>query len=34
MKQYEAVLLTMEKLGGIATLGQLNQEVMKISDCE
>ena len=24
----------MEKLGGIATLGQLNQEVMKISDCE
>ena len=34
MKQYEAVLLTLEKLGGIATLGQLNQEVMKISDCE
>lgn len=34
MKQYEAVLLTLEKLGGIATLGQLNREVMKITDCE
>ena len=34
MKQYEAVLLTMEKSGGIATLGQLNQEAMKISECE
>lgn len=34
MKQYEAVLLTLEKLGGIATLGQLNQEVLKIHDCE
>ena len=34
MKQYEAVLLTLEKLGGIATLGQLNQEVFKITDCE
>lgn len=34
MKQYEAVIQTMERLGGIATLGQLNQEVFKISDCE
>ena len=34
MKQNEAVILTLEKLGGIATLGKLNQEVFKISDCE
>ncbi len=34
MKQYEAVILTLEKLGGVATLGQLNQEVFKIKDCE
>ncbi|MGI9036636.1 MAG: hypothetical protein ACR2GD_11440 [Pyrinomonadaceae bacterium] len=34
MKQYEAVILTLEKLGGIATLGQLNQEVFKIRGCE
>lgn len=34
MKQYEAVILTLEKLGGIATLGQLNQEVFKIKNCE
>lgn len=34
MKQYEAVIQTLEKLGGIATLGQLNQEVFKIKDCE
>jgi hypothetical protein len=33
MKQPEAVILTMEKLGGVATLGQLNQEVFKIKDC-
>jgi hypothetical protein len=33
MKQYEAVILTLEKLGGVATLGQLNQEVFKIKDC-
>jgi len=33
MKQYEAVIQTIEKLGGIATLGQLNQEVFKIKDC-
>ncbi len=34
MKQHEAVIQTLEKLGGIATLGQLNQEVFKIKDCE
>ncbi len=34
MKQHEAVLNTLEKLGGIATLGLLNQEVFKIKDCE
>lgn len=34
MTQNEAVILTIEKLGGVATLGQLNQEVFKISDCE
>lgn len=34
MKQNEAVILTLERLGGIATLGQLNQEVFKITDCE
>ncbi len=34
MKQYEAVIRTIERLGGVATLGQLNQEVMKIEDCQ
>jgi hypothetical protein len=34
MKQNEAVIITLEKLGGVATLGQLNQEVFKIEDCE
>lgn len=34
MKQYQAVIKTLEKLGGVATLGQLNQEVFKIKDCE
>lgn len=33
MKQYDAVILTMESLGGIATLQQLNQEVFKIKEC-
>ena len=32
MKQHEAVIKTMENLGGIATLGQLNQEVFKIKE--
>ena len=34
MKQYEAVIQTIEKLGGVATLGQLNQEVFKIEACK
>lgn len=34
MKQYEAVIQTLENLGGIATLGQLNQEVFKLKECE
>ncbi|HEY5124697.1 MAG TPA: hypothetical protein VIK14_13280 [Ignavibacteria bacterium] len=34
MKQNEAVRVTLERLGGIATLNKLNQEVFKIKDCE
>lgn len=34
MKQYEAVIETLERLGGIATLGKLNQEVFKIENCQ
>lgn len=34
MKQYEAVIIALERIGGIATLGQLNIEVLKIQDCE
>jgi hypothetical protein len=34
MKQGDAVILTIEKFGGIATLGQLYQEVLKVKDCE
>lgn len=34
MKQYEAVIETLDKLGGIATLGELNREVFKIKNCE
>ena len=34
MKQYEAVIETIRQLGGIATLGEINQEVFKIEDCE
>lgn len=34
MKQYEAVIETLDRLGGVATLGQLNKEVFKIKDCE
>ncbi|MEI7982686.1 MAG: hypothetical protein WCI71_13625 [Bacteroidota bacterium] len=33
MKQNEAVKQTIENLGGFATLGQLYEEVMKITDC-
>jgi hypothetical protein len=34
MKQYEAVILAIEKLSGIGTLGQLYEEVFKFSDCK
>lgn len=34
MRQHEAVILTLEKLGGQATLAELYQHVMKIKDCE
>lgn len=34
MKQYEAVIITIEQLGGIATLGQINQNIFNIKDCE
>jgi hypothetical protein len=34
MKQYEAVINTIEVLGGIATLGQINQAIFKIKNCE
>lgn len=33
MKQYEAVILTLERLGGQATLPELYQEVLKVEDC-
>jgi len=33
MKQNEAVIRTIELLGGVATLGQLNQEVFKLTEC-
>lgn len=33
MKQKEAVILTLEKLGGLATLEQLNNNVFYIEDC-
>jgi hypothetical protein len=34
MKQHEAVIQTLNNLGGIATLGQLYKDVFKIADCE
>lgn len=34
MKQHEAVISTLERLGGAATLGTLYQEVFKIKNCE
>lgn len=34
MKQHEAVIKIMEQNGGFATLGYLNQEVLKVSDVE
>lgn len=33
MKQHEAVIQTIERLDGIATLGQLYRETLKIKDC-
>lgn len=33
MKQYEAVILTLERLGGQATLAQLYREAMKVEGC-
>lgn len=34
MKQHEAVIYALEKLGGIATLGQLYQEALKVPGCQ
>jgi hypothetical protein len=34
MKQYEAVIKIMEENGGYATLGHLNQSVLKLEGCE
>ncbi len=34
MKQYEAVIEALEKLGGVATLGELYKEVFTIKDCK
>jgi len=34
VKQYEAVIRVMEENGGYATLGFLNQNVLKIADCK
>lgn len=34
MKQHEAVIETLERLGGVATLGELNTEVFKIKECK
>ena len=34
MKQYEAVISTLEKMGGQATLGQLYLETLKIPECK
>ena len=34
MKQYEAVIKVMEENGGYATLGYLNQNIFKITECK
>ena len=34
MTQNQAVIETIEKLGGIATLNQINQNIFKIEDCQ
>ena len=33
MTQAKAVMETIEKLGGIATLNQINQHIFEIEDC-
>jgi len=34
MTQYQAVKLTIEKLGGMATLSQINSKIFEINDCK
>ena len=34
MTQAQAVIETIEALGGIATLTQINQKIVEIEDCE
>lgn len=34
MTQREAVIETLEQLGGVATRGELNREVFKVKGCE
>src|SRR5215216_3411692 len=34
MKQYEAVIIALEKMGGQATLANLYRETMKVEDCK
>lgn len=34
MKQHEAVILALEELGGLATLGELYQKALKVPNCE
>lgn len=34
MKQYDAVKLTIERLGGVATLNQINQHIFEIDECQ
>lgn len=34
MKQREAVIKVVEENGGLATLGHLNQNVLKVPNCE
>jgi putative heme iron utilization protein len=33
MTQAQAVIETIEKLGGIATLTQINQKIFEVKDC-
>ncbi|HMB24855.1 MAG: hypothetical protein ACM33V_09920 [Chloroflexota bacterium] len=34
MKQYEAVIIALEKMGGQATLADLYRETMKVEGCK